>query len=376
MRKLRIRKRVSFLRGASWQREMVLQRSSWEWRGEGNAHVVLRYKGRDARLRGHVLRLRKTDAPPCVRKELRRLGSVKHVLGERYSIRMRHATMHPKDHQALVSKHRKRENARIREDFNVPSRIKTCTKHVEILEDVIDSGRRPCLCVEIKPKCGVPMKDSRLSSHVFAFALKHGHRSSFQPADIFSHDVERMKKAFHALLESPHNNLKVFLNGSMLSEDEIIDAMKGILRCQRVEAIAWLRDVVVHCLHGDPILLKLLKLQQCDGGGVHEAHKICHNARGKWHRVEDDHARNKLVQYLLARAASDCSIMITIELDVPPCRGKHWGRLQCPRTGTTLRFKLKVVDFELKHLAKITTHLRNHESLVNKHLETLQAKPR
>lgn len=43
----------------------------------------------------------------------------------------------------------------------------------------------------------------------------------FCPLDLFSGDLERMRKALNSLIAVPHRNLRIFLDGTVIHSDEI-----------------------------------------------------------------------------------------------------------------------------------------------------------
>lgn len=339
----------------------------WTWRGEGGAHIVLSYVGMDEKLRGFVLRLRKPDAPRKATKEMQRLGNVEQLLGERYATKRVQVLLHPKDADALLNRHRKRSASHAK-PVSIRSRMDRSTMVVgELMEDLAHPDELPFLCVEIKPKCGVPLKDPRLPRHMCAFALKNGHKTRYRPADLFSMVEGRMKQAVLALLQSPGNNWRAFVDGQLKESWELPSALRSVVPCERKEATSWLAQVVVDCLKKENLLLKLLELQQRDGGGVHEVNRICQAARGRWRRVVSRDHKMKVAEYLLARAASDCSLMLSIKPKVCSRPHTHMGCTSCPWTGAMLQYRLKVIDFEVKHWRKVETHLSNHEALVQRH---------
>jgi len=339
----------------------------WTWRGEGGAHIVLSYVGMDAKLRGFVLRLRKPDAPRPASKNMQRLGNVEKLLGERYATKRVEVVLQPKDAEALLRRHRRRPTSRIKSMGTNSKKERSKMVVGELMEDLAHPDEVPFLCVEIKPKCGVPLKDPRLPRHMCAFALKHGYKTSYRPADLFSMAEERMKRAVLGLLQSPRNNWRAFVDGCLTDTRDLPAALQSIVPCSRDKATDWLAHVVVDCLQKESLLMKLLQLQQCDGGGVHEVHRICQGARGRWRRIAGEEPKTKVADYLLARAASDCSLMLSIR---PRTCDDGFGRsgcVICPWTGAGLQYRLKVIDFEVKHWRKVETHLLNHEALVQRH---------
>jgi len=78
----------------------------------------------------------------------------------------------------------------------------------------------PCLCVEIKPKCGVlpmgpPLSESAPGYCRFCvqepLKRKSGvPRSDYCPLDLYSTDRSRLERAVRCLLAAPRNNLRIF----------------------------------------------------------------------------------------------------------------------------------------------------------------------
>ena len=76
------------------------------------------------------------------------------------------------------------------------------------------------ICVELKPKCGVlpgePLSSLRPVQCRHCLYVRHKERrdglarTAFCPLDLFSADAARLHRALHALLQVPHNNMRVF----------------------------------------------------------------------------------------------------------------------------------------------------------------------
>ncbi|KAK6621291.1 hypothetical protein RUM43_011597 [Polyplax serrata] len=96
---------------------------------------------------------------------------------------------------------------------------------------------QPTFCVEVKPKQGwIPFPDRRLSKCTFCLnqylKLKQGivkTKSQYCPLDLFSGHRVRMKQALMALLMCPQNNFKVFKNGNLIYGDSTSQNFESIL---------------------------------------------------------------------------------------------------------------------------------------------------
>lgn len=84
----------------------------------------------------------------------------------------------------------------------------------------------PCLCVEIKPKCGVLPAGIAATEPLLGFCrfcvrenLKRQpgtSRSDYCPLDLYSMHRPRIERALHSLLAAPRNNLRIFGHGGEL----------------------------------------------------------------------------------------------------------------------------------------------------------------
>jgi hypothetical protein len=94
----------------------------------------------------------------------------------------------------------------------------------------------PCLCVEIKPKCGVLPAGVAATELLFGFCrfcvrekLKRepgGPRSGYCPLDLYSMDRPRVERALQSFLAAPRNNLRIFGR----SGEQVFGAARGAAR--------------------------------------------------------------------------------------------------------------------------------------------------
>ncbi|XP_045621520.2 uncharacterized protein [Procambarus clarkii] len=140
------------------------------------------------------------------------------------------------------------------------------------------------VCIEIKPKQGFldySTPDLPLCRYCVKQFLKrrkdHHSRSSYCPLDLYSGDVERMRRAVDGLIQSPQNNFKVFQDGEPVED------------CR---PFSYLRDVIITALtfnfssgnarvpkHSGPLsarspLGRILAFQTLDDLGVFRARRL------------------------------------------------------------------------------------------------------
>lgn len=157
----------------------------------------------------------------------------------------------------------------------------------------------PCISIEIKPKCGFLPSSRFISAEnhikrlVSRFAM-HQHLkfsqqkipciSKYSPLDLFSESRDRIHQAIEGLFETPQNNLRIFLNGSLvfgglggyaeqgLSNGPNSDSLarnleyilESVIPCESGERMAFLKDLVTETLLRTRILTRLLAIQKMD----------------------------------------------------------------------------------------------------------------
>lgn len=181
------------------------------------------------------------------------------------------------------------------------------------------SDTTPCISIEIKPKCGF-LPSSRFISEenhikrlVSRFAM-HQHLkfseqkisciSKYSPLDLFSESHDRIHRAIEGLFETPQNNLRIFLNGSLVfgglggyAEQELCDGpivnslareledtLENVIACQSGERVKFFKDLVTETLLRTRILSQLLEVQKMDmydiEGAIHAYYNViqvpCH----------------------------------------------------------------------------------------------------
>ena len=227
-------------------------------------------------------------------------------------------------------------------------------------------GGRDTFVIELKPKSGISLT-SRDGTVTSRFALHQrlkvakGERdaeSAYNPLDLFSGDVERIRKAVDALFACPQNNLRIFANSYVLFSEKTnafasdtagirtLRMLQGILP----EMIAGARDIF------DFILLK----QRLDVIGYSRAHALACEIATHTHVTPPADSIAALRDFIIAQIAKDCSVIFTAhfggDTDADADANLRAARVRLD-DGTTIQcaYTAQIIDISIKSLAK-TSH--------------------
>lgn len=433
----------------------------WGYRGEGAANVVMGYHGTSPEFIGKVLRVQKAspDKPNCSSlekdapllsveeqvlwselqevvasnsKEILAQGYAQHVIGPLLG----------SDHvdpgtRVCVSKeflealdqniYKERPEWRIRDSrINVQSGLALLMSDHASFSQGLD-GAAPCISVEIKPKCGFLPCSSFISSEnhlkrLVSRFLMHQHLklsqkevasiSKYCPTDLFSESRDRIHQAIVGLLETPQNNLRIFLNGSLVfgglggyAEEGLLDGsiteqavqylediLEDVMTCQKGERMSCFKDLITESLIETRMLSKLLAVQKMDlydiEGTIHayfnimrKPCQICTCSSDESDSQMQTHihdyftslsleeSRRVVRDFLVATTAKDCSLMLTFQpvnhdaTDVNSLDGNNM--MHFTATNQTFRFKAHYLDLDLKRLEKMIHYYKLDQKIVS-----------
>jgi hypothetical protein len=250
------------------------------------------------------------------------------------------------------------------------------------------------LCVEIKPKSGVPpdFDSSSCCRYCAQKALKsYSPVSSYCPLDLYSKNSVRITRAITALVDSPQNNFRVFLNGMPIFTQELLcdgtsflcgqdrlqeclsritqtapqESESGNSKClpSRLHDInpITVNDLIAaisRALSIDPILDRLLSIQ-LEGmkqGGATRATEMLYALTSTNSLPSSSFSLPKDVKAILqAATANDCSLLITFKIQIITNEEeKSYSIIP--------DYSISVIDLDSKPLEKAPTWLANEKA--------------
>ncbi|KAH7715649.1 Protein Y17G7B.13 [Aphelenchoides avenae] len=212
----------------------------------------------------------------------------------------------------------------------------------------------PTITVEIKPKQGfsqthpgvdVPFCNNCILQIEKWKSAAFEHMYDFCPLELYSGDRDRMASAIDSLIRDPHRNLRIFVDGNVVHDDESTlpreeleqvmfpgtqadtNTLTSALCCVLAGVDDDLREPFY--LADDSVLAMLLKAQKLDTIGMVKAHEYYQSLPGNVQRqlknksnllhgnmsfLEKSDNRSLLERYLLAATFKDCSLMVSVRL--------------------------------------------------------------
>ncbi|GJJ69074.1 inositol-pentakisphosphate 2-kinase [Entomortierella parvispora] len=273
----------------------------WQYRAEGNANLVLQYTGPDPRFHTTVLRLRKSDrdfavgsstttadakpSPSLKKSDITQesLFSSKVIgllLGQEFVEQLITITLPTEFLQELaLAIESSRPEARKQKGIDFEQRVGfLALDHTRFIKD--SRSHAPSIAVEIKPKWGFLTKsefirkDQEIKKRKCRFCMyqhqkkqkgQESHLSEYCPIDLFSGEESLVHYALDALVRTPQNNLRLFVEGTQKDISE--DSMKSCLSVETepssntVDLSTTLPDVLAQILVDSPLLKRLGRLQ-------------------------------------------------------------------------------------------------------------------
>ncbi|XP_050207405.1 inositol-pentakisphosphate 2-kinase isoform X1 [Mercurialis annua] len=429
--------------------------ADWVYRGEGAANLVLAYTGSSPLFIGKVMRIpkRERNGPSycgekenlkevlteeerliwsepeelvsCATEEQVQLLYVKHVMSPLLGPKHVDAGTHLQVSREFIEIIEKKVSSQ-RPSWRVDaSKIDTHLDSVLLMSDHslfshgIDTVR-PCVSVEIKPKCGflpistfiadrnsIKKSTTRFKMHQILKLrqCETSEVSQYDPLDIFSGSKERIQKAIRALYATPQNNFRVFMNGSLIFgglgggtqktsiviEKAFEDALKGAIQAKDGLCTTSLIELVAKAVYSSKVLDRLLEVQKLDSldieGAIHAYYNIisqpCMVCRelaeaGLSHKYASLHSISmneslKIVRdYLIAATAKDCSLMISFRPREEGDFGSPYSNIFLQSTNQNFDYKVNFLDLDLKPLKKMETYYEKDKKILNSYIQMLK----
>ncbi|KAI4366354.1 hypothetical protein MLD38_022241 [Melastoma candidum] len=403
----------------------------WVYRGEGAANIVLSYAGSSPRFLGKVLRIQKAlkdkvhslDGSSSFSEHERLLwkGYEELVLAPTKEIAARlyvQGVMKPllgAEHvdagvqvnasKEFLEKTEKNVNSS-RPSWRIrASEVDTLSTSVLLISDhsLFPQGNPKgdiCISVEIKPKCGfLPSsryiaKRNTIKKSVTRFKMhqlwKFHHDeiedvSEYDPLDLFSGSKERISKALKALVGNPQNNLRVFLNGSLVlgglggiagtttssTGAAVEDLLKFIIRADEHLHTQSFIELLSATISKSGVLSRLLEVQELDNydieGVVHAYYNIISKpcpvcseldrveSSKKWlelHSLSIEESLGIVRNFLIAATVKDCSLIFCFRRRRDGESDSSGDSVVVPSTNQVFAYKVFFIDLDLKPLEK------------------------
>lgn len=264
----------------------------WHYIAEGALNLALKYIGKDKLLKGVILRVRK-DNPEASGGKINSnpwAESLKFVdkivlpfLGRRYvqpSVEVPLPKGYMKELGKIIESSRPVKRRVHSLDFN----LKTGLLMVDNTSiPVGDDG--PSICFELKLKCGflptTPFISHEVKYRKDRFTMHNQQKyaigkldtiSRYSPVELFSYDAKRVLKALNALVETPQNNFRMFVDGVMVYPDskghggrtEFEKILKNYPDVFSKGGVDGLLEVLKEMLISEPLLDRIKNMQMLD----------------------------------------------------------------------------------------------------------------
>ncbi|KAL1823367.1 hypothetical protein ACET3Z_010145 [Daucus carota] len=280
-----------------------------------------------------------------------------------------------------------------------------------------------CISVEIKPKCGflpasrfiadenyVKRCITRFKMHQ-ALKLHQGKVSKiseYDPLDLFSGSLETVNKAMKDLIVTPQNNLRVFLNGTLifggsggladptccLNEELLEDALKCVIQAEDGMRTTNFLHLVAEAVCRPGLLDRLLEVQKLDKldieGAIHAYYNvisqpcpICRvfkeNKKKLLERYTSLHSDPlskslKIVKdYLIAATAKDLSIMISFRPTEKRVMGSSNDIVSLKLNSQCFEYKASFIDLDMKPLKKMAYYFELDQKIVRHYSQMVKS---
>ncbi|KAG7655156.1 Inositol-pentakisphosphate 2-kinase [Arabidopsis suecica] len=421
----------------------------WSYRGEGAVNLVLAYTGSSPSFLGKMMRIQKMpkdgnengdksengltthekliwgdvkDLVSCKNKEIEEYLFVKHVM--RPLLGRKHVNpgillLVAKEFLESVEKIITSQRPSWRADV---ASVDTNRSSVLLMDDLTLFAHghvedKPCLSVEIKPKCGFLPSSSFIAEEnvikksITRFEMHQvlklreneiSEISEYDPLDLFSGSKERILEAIKALYTTPQNNFRVFLNGSLVfgglgggickttSKVELAfeHILKDIIKTDDGLRADRFIELVAETVYTSGVLDQLLDVQKLDRynieGAIHVYYDfidqpciVCRelNQYSSMHSIPLDEKVNILKDFLISATAKDCSVMISFRsTEAGLSKSSSHSNLHLESTKQEFEYKVHFIDLDMRPLKKMEVYYELDKKIMNTYLEMLKKK--
>jgi len=215
----------------------------------------------------------------------------------------------------------------------------------------------PSLCIELKVKWGFipnsPFITHEVKRRVDRFTMHQQQKvakgkldgiSKYCPIDLFSYDRNRVRQCIEALLQTPQNNFRLFVDGMMEYPDSKGHGSRDILQSKLDKhgsfprGVDGLVDILADILVREPLLKRVKSAQMLDEADIEAVYPIYQKIVERGEDIlplaegstlyprepikelpTSKEEQHELVRRFMASCtAKDCSVMIVIQPDGSP----------------------------------------------------------
>lgn len=277
---------------------------------EGNLNIVCAYNGQNEDWKNMVLRVRKGDNSTYKTDVRFAKGVAARMLGNEYVDTGDLIYLEPSDVKALdeaiqSSRPPKRRRKHLDTEVRDTSGAILATKVANLMAAPIDV---PMVTVELKPKCGLQERQGLPSRYkLLQFEkLKQGKiekLSEYDPIKLLSGSYPKIHETLTDCMHEPQNNLRVFIDGKAVFDEEILRNSTQQLAKENLQA-----KLQAAGINGIDCLMSILS-------GILSSPAMLMPARLKriqsWAAGETAHIANALLKLLRDRFGDACSEMLS-----------------------------------------------------------------
>ncbi|XP_031399102.1 inositol-pentakisphosphate 2-kinase-like isoform X4 [Punica granatum] len=382
--------------------------ADWVYRGEGAANIVVAYTGSSPALAGKVLRIQKVpekesnfihgsafsanerllwkDHKELVLSPTRDMAAqlyLEHVMSPLLGSKHVDAGIQVLVSQEFLEAVEENINGR-RPVWRInAAKVNRDCKHALLLSDHSCFPRgimndEPCISIEIKPKCGfLPSsryiaKRNAIKRSITRFkmhqALKFHDKevskiSDYDPLDLFSGSKDRMYKALKALYDTPQNNFRVFMDGSLILGDlggsadsttrvigeNLEDVLKSIIQADDGLRTRRFLELIIEAVR------KSVCKELGEDGWFHK--------RNSLHSLSLEESLKIVKDFLISATVKDCSLMICFR-PRGAASDSSFSSVHLESTGQFFDYKAFFIDLDLKPLDKMEHYYKLDQKIV------------